>query len=331
MNQHPEYDPRYVTVEIVNAPMPQLPTEPPRQPIPVIPPPPPPRRWLPFFLFIATIFSTFYVYILPVLQNDSFSILDAYAHDGALTPDQEQYISSTIENGMIYSAAIVFILLCHEMGHFLQAKRYGMAVSWPYFIPIPLPPIGTMGAVIVMPARIGSRRALFDVGITGPLAGLVPTLVCCVLGIYWSDLVHAKGNLGDPLLFKIILDFMGKTIPQGYDIALHPLAFAGWVGLFITCLNLMPIGQLDGGHILYALLRKKAHTVATLLLLTGIACVFFMHLYGWMVMIFLLILMGPKHPPTGYDNEPLGLFRTVLGWLTLAFIPLGFMPEPFKF
>jgi membrane-associated protease RseP (regulator of RpoE activity) len=188
-----------------------------------------------------------------------------------------------------------------------------------------------MGAVIAMQARMGHRRALFDIGITGPLAGLIPTIIFCALGLYWSVPVHGKGDLGDPLLFKILIYLMGIHIHPGYDLLLHPFAFAGWVGLLITSLNLMPIGQLDGGHVLYALLGRKANVVARILLALAAGAVVFFGLYMWILMIFLLIMMGPSHPPTADDEEPLGWPRIVLGWLTLAFIPIGFTPMPFNF
>ncbi len=110
---------------------------------------------------------------------------------------------------------------------------------------------------------------------------------------------------------------------------LHPFAYAGWVGLLITSLNLIPISQLDGGHVLYALLRKKANVVARILLALAAGAVVFFGLYMWILMIFLLIMMGPSHPPTADDEEPLGWPRIILGWLTLAFIPIGFTPMPF--
>jgi membrane-associated protease RseP (regulator of RpoE activity) len=279
------------------------------------PPPPPPVRkrrvGLPLALFIATWISTLMV--------------------GMINAGPEATLSEAVLRGLMYAVPLMTILICHEMGHFLQAWRHGVHASFPYFIPMPFPPIGTMGAVIAMEARMGHRRALFDIGITGPLAGLVPTLVCCVLGIYWSTPVHGKGDLGDPLLFKILMYVMGKQVPQGYDLLLHPLAFAGWVGLLITSLNLIPIGQLDGGHVLYAMLRQKANLVARLLLLAAVVIVALdiSELFMWMLMLFLLIMIGPSHPPTANDEEPLGWWRYVLGWLTLAFIPIGFTPTPF--
>ncbi|MBN2476603.1 MAG: site-2 protease family protein [Pirellulales bacterium] len=233
--------------------------------------------------------------------------------------------------GWAYALSLMTILVFHEMGHFLQARRYRVQASLPYFIPAPLPPIGTFGAVIAMESRRGDRRALFDIGITGPLAGLVPTLLFCIIGLQYST-VETSGShwisLGEPLLFKWIAHAMHGPLPPGKDIILHPIAFAGWVGLLITSINLLPIGQLDGGHVLYGLLRQKAHRVASLLLLAIVGAVAWFGLWHWVVMLALLMLMGPIHPPTANDNVRLGVMRTVLGWLTLGFFVLGFTPTP---
>jgi membrane-associated protease RseP (regulator of RpoE activity) len=119
-------------------------------------------------------------------------------------------------------------------------------------------------------------------------------------------------------------------IPAGADVVLHPIAYAGWVGIFITALNLFPIGQLDGGHVLYALPLRRAHGVAQGLLLAVMLAVVVWGYWGWTLMILLLMWMGPLHPPTANDDVPLGTARTILGWATLAFVPLGFTPVPFS-
>jgi membrane-associated protease RseP (regulator of RpoE activity) len=170
---------------------------------------------------------------------------------------------------------------------------------------------------------------LFDIGISGPLAGLAPTLLFCVLGLYWPKPDMSGLVLGKPLLFTWLTNLIYGPIPFGFEMV-GPLARAGLVGLFITALNLFPIGQLDGGHVLYALLRRKAHVVATILL-TAAAVMVVWHidqLGGWMLMIFLLAMMGPRHPPTANDDVPLGTGRIILGWLTLAFLLIGFTPTP---
>jgi Zn-dependent protease len=179
-------------------------------------------------------------------------------------------ITTYLVGGPAYAGCVMGILLAHELGHFVQARQYHVPASLPYFIPIPAAPLGTMGAVIVMRGHMGNRKALFDIGITGPLAGLVPALICCVVGLSLSEVVDVTRvpavSLGSPLLFDYLAYLRFGSLPANQDVLLHPVAFAGWVGLFITALNLMPIGQLDGGHILYALLRRKAHPIATLFL-----------------------------------------------------------------
>jgi membrane-associated protease RseP (regulator of RpoE activity) len=272
------------------------------------------RRWrLPVLLFVATCLSTFFVGFVP---SGNWLV--------------------GIAEGLRYAVPVMLILICHEMGHFIQAHRYGVYASLPYFIPMPFSPIGTLGAVIAMEPRMGGRRALFDIGITGPLAGLVPTLIFLVVGLKHSTLAVPSKNalfyFGDPLLFQFLAEWILGPIPKGHVVAADPMAFAGWVGLLVTSLNLIPIGQLDGGHILYAILRKRAHKVATLLLFSALFLVVWQweSLGNWSLMLVLLILLGPIHPPTADDDEPLGMGRMLLGWLTLAFIIVGFTPMPIQ-
>ncbi|MEN6492709.1 MAG: site-2 protease family protein [Thermoguttaceae bacterium] len=235
--------------------------------------------------------------------------------------------------GPIYALCLITILVCHEMGHFIQARRYGVYSSLPFFIPMHVEPIGTMGAVIGMSSSITNRRALFDIGISGPLAGLVPTILFCTLGLIYDS--HLGRNnpyamqFGEPLLFKLLAWLRYGPIPEHQTVYIGAMTLAGWVGLLITALNLFPIGQLDGGHVLYALLRRKAHWTATLILVGAIVAVVLFRYYWWTLMLVLLMFMGPKHPPTVDDDLPLGTWRTVLGWATLAFLPLGFTPNPF--
>ena len=237
--------------------------------------------------------------------------------------------------GLRYAVPVMIILLCHEMGHFLQARRYGVHASFPFFIPMPFSPIGTFGAVIAMEPRMGGRRTLFDIGITGPLAGLVPTFIFLIVGLRNSTYVAESTDAfvyGHPLLFDFLAYCIVGPTPAGKMLQMDPMAFAGWVGLLVTSLNLIPIGQLDGGHILYALLRRRARKVAVLLLMAALFVVVWNwnDLGHWMLMIFILFFIGPIHPPTADDNEPLGRWREILGWLTLAFIVIGFTPIPLK-
>ena len=285
------------------------------------PPPPPVRRiWLPLLLFIITCVSTF------------------VAGTGIIFSDHLPKVWwPAIVDGLMYSAAVMTILLCHEMGHFVQAWRYGVYASLPYFIPFPLTPIGTFGAVIRLDPQRGDRKAIFDIGISGPLAGLVPTLIFLVLGLSWSTWVpvpvfpNGQGEhfvLGEPLLMRYFTYLLKGPIPPGQDLMWHPIAFAGWVGLLITSINLIPIGQLDGGHILYGMFLRKAHVASMALLVLAITLSVWLKLTNWWLMLGLITILGTRHPPTANDYAPLGTGRYVLGILTLAFLFLGFTPTP---
>jgi len=306
-NEFDEYrgaDPESTVVWLMEAPVLLTPDDLPR----VAPPVPRRRHWLPALLFLLTCASTFWA--------------GSWSYQSWLA-------------GLTYSGALMTILLCHEFGHFIQARRYGVYASWPHFIPMPLPPIGTMGAVIGMAAHQGDRKALFDIGITGPIAGLIPTLICCVVGIHLSELKPVSDfsadsmQFGEPLLLQWLVQLKFGAMAADQVVLIGPIGMAGWVGLLITALNLMPIGQLDGGHVLYGLLREKAHYIATGLLLAAIAAVIISGTVAWSLMLFLSVLMGPKHPPTADDTVPLGRVRIALGWAMLAFVIIGFTPEPF--
>ena len=237
-------------------------------------------------------------------------------------------------DGWGYAFCVMMILLNHELGHYIQAVRYGVPASLPYFIPMPISPLGTMGAVIAMRGHMGDRKALFDIGITGPLAGLVPTLVCCVVGMHLAHVgpvLRGAELYGDPLLLKFLTYLKFGSLPAGHEVMLNPILFAGWAGLLVMAVNLFPIGQLDGGHILYALLRTKAHIVARTLLLVCLLGMALSGNLGWSLMLMLLVITGPDHPPTANDDVPLGTGRIILGWATLLFLIVGFTPTPFSF
>ncbi|MGO9112224.1 MAG: site-2 protease family protein [Thermoguttaceae bacterium] len=290
------------------------------------PQPPRARRiWLPVALFLTTCASTF---VAGVFYSDHLADRWWLAVMNARFPDGWWLAAM---DGLMYSGAVMTILLCHEMGHFLQALRYGVYASLPYFIPMPLTPIGTFGAVIGMEPRRGDRKAVFDIGISGPLAGLVPTLIFLCLGLYWSEyklITHNDIVPGAPLLVKFIASLMHGPIPAGCFIDYNPIGFAGWVGLLITSINLIPIGQLDGGHILYGMFREKAHVASMVLLVLAISASIALRLTQWWLMLGLITILGTRHPPTADDSVPLGTPRYVLGILTLAFLFLGFTPVP---
>ncbi len=245
-------------------------------------------------------------------------------------------LSTFLVGGPIFSVAVMTVLTAHELGHYLQARRYGVPASLPYFIPMPLTPLGTMGAIIAMRAGVARVRELFDLAITGPLAGLVPTLVISVAGLRLSTF-GPEPEPEEALLFgsPLIFDWMAQLIlgpaPEGQILTLHPLGFAGWVGIFITALNLLPIGQLDGGHILYTLLPRRAYAVSVALICGAVAAVVIWSLWHWTLMILLLAFFGLRHPPAAPGGPPLDRRRRVIGWLTLLFVVVGLTPRPFIF
>lgn len=266
------------------------------------------RKWFgPLLLYVLTCISTYAAY--------------RWLHEG--TPGES----------LLYAGALMLMLTAHEMGHFVQTLRYGVHASFPIFLPMPSI-IGTLGAVIRMRGYIGSRKALFDIGISGPLAGLVPAMVYTVVGLHLSHFQPVRPNpnvlsFGAPPVIEFLAVLIKGNPPAGQALELHPLLFAGWVGMLLTSLNLFPIGQLDGGHILYALLRRRSYPVAEVVLLAAVAAVVWFGLWIWTLMLGLLVLMGPRHPPTADDDMPLGTGRIVLGLLTLLFPVIGFTPMPF--
>ena len=242
--------------------------------------------------------------------------------------------STYLIGGFWYSLSLTSILLAHEMGHFLMSRRHGVPASLPYFLPVPFPPFGTFGAIIKMKGRMTSRKALFDIGVAGPLLGLLVSLPAIIIGLLLSEPVPLAQtqdhfiHLGDSLLFALVEEIVLGGLPEGYDLCLHPVAYAGWVGLFVTALNLLPVGQLDGGHIAYALFGRKSKIVfgLTIMLWMGISVFFYV---GWTLMILLVLLFGFRHPPPLDDVTPLDLRRKVLGGVVFFLFILSFTPVPF--
>lgn len=243
-----------------------------------------------------------------------------------------------ILNGISYSGPLMLILLCHEMGHYLQARRHGVPATLPFFIPTPpwFGLFGTMGAVIVQDGRAADRRALFDIAVSGPIAGFLIALPATWYGVQHSTVQEIPEpppgrvvvSFGDPLILKAMVYAKHGVLPPKHDVIAGPLFFAGWVGLFLTGLNLLPIGQLDGGHTLYTLLGKQAHRVAFVAWLALVAYMIYAQYWGYVVFAGLLAFMGIFHPPTTDDEQPLGTGRTIVGWLTMGLLVICFIPQP---
>lgn len=242
--------------------------------------------------------------------------------------------STWLTGGPYYSMGIILILLGHELGHYFMSRRYGMKATLPFFLPFPLSPFGTLGAVIRMESTVSSRKSLFDTGAAGPLTSLLLSIPAIVIGLKFSKVIHQSYlqegtiRLADPFLFSILQQFVLGQVPENHDVILHPIGYAGWVGLFVTALNLLPVGQLDGGHIAYALFGRKSRLV----FLTTIVVMAFITIFynpGWMLLLILIILFGFRHPAPIDDQTPLDGKRKFLGGvLFLAFL-LSFHPAPF--
>jgi len=237
--------------------------------------------------------------------------------------------------GIPFAFTLLSILFCHEMGHYLTSIRYGVNTSLPYFIPGPWFPfgIGTFGAFIRIKSPIFKKAALLDIGAAGPIAGFIVSIVAVAIGLQSSEIVEVSDfdalfRLGDPLIFSMIAKVLGKMPPEGYDIALNPVAFAGWIGFFITAMNLLPIGQLDGGHIVYALIGRKARyiSIGFILILVFLGTVGWK---GWFLWAVLTAAMGVRHPPVNDGDTPLDFKHRLIGLSCVIIFILTFMPNPF--
>ncbi|MFC1851498.1 site-2 protease family protein [candidate division CSSED10-310 bacterium] len=236
--------------------------------------------------------------------------------------------------GLLFSGPLLFILMSHEMGHYLMCRRHGVAVTPPFFIP--LPPyffIGTLGAFIRIKQVIPNRKVLVEIAAAGPLAGMVAALPMFVVGILTSPLSNIDPQAtniiyeGKPLLTKIIMSLLYSSAGQDMDISLNAVAFAGWLGFLVTLLNLLPVGQLDGGHIVYALFQKHHYKVAQIatVMITCLALFW----PGWIIWAIIITkLIGFKHPPTFFDHQTLSRFHWGLGISCIFLFMLLFMPVP---
>jgi membrane-associated protease RseP (regulator of RpoE activity) len=238
--------------------------------------------------------------------------------------------------GLWYSATILAILGCHEFGHYLACRYYGVDASLPYFLPAPLL-TGTLGAVIRIREPIATKRMLFDIGIAGPIAGFLVAVPAIFIGVAMSNVVRVPEGfvgfeLGEPLLFQAAAGLLWGAIPDGYSLNMHPMAFAGWFGLLATALNLFPIGQLDGGHISYAVLGPRSVYVTLLTFVVALVLAYFYR--SWVVWTGLLALMlfmlGPRHPRVFDEHVPLDRARMLLAAAALVIFVLCFTPAPIE-
>jgi membrane-associated protease RseP (regulator of RpoE activity) len=298
--------------------IPEFTPEPFREPgyVPFQAAPRPPRRLLHLGLFLATVVTT----IIAGALQQGVNPLE--------TP-------GLLYKGIPFSFTLLLILGTHEMGHYLVSRRHRLDVTLPYFIPAPPLPfiIGTFGAFIRIRSPIKDKRALLDVGCAGPLTGVIVCIPVILVGLTLSTVTVIGGQaegltLGEPLLFKLLSWLVFGHLTPEANVILHPVAFAGWIGLLVTALNLMPVGQLDGGHVAYALFpdyhRYISLGVLGLLVVCGL-----LFWKGWLMWAALLYFLGWRHPPPYQFWVPLDQRRRLLGIVTIVVFVLTFTPAPF--
>ncbi len=243
-------------------------------------------------------------------------------------------------HGIWYSATILAILGCHELGHYLACRYYDVDASLPFFLPVPILLTGTLGAFIRIREPIPQKRMLFDIGIAGPIAGFLVAVPTLFIGIAMSHLVRLPNplppmtfELGEPLLYKFAAWSWWGSVADGYTLNMHPMAFAAWFGLLATALNLFPIGQLDGGHISYAVLGPRSTYVTFLTIGVAIALAAFFS-SSWVVWtgltVVMLFMFGPRHPRVSDEHVPLDRTRVLLALFAAVMFALCFTPAPIQ-
>ena len=307
-------------------------------------PPVPDRYFLHGALFLIALFSA-------MVAGGFLDGVDAFSTKfseigGAWVPVPTALDTDFLWVGLPFAIGFVGILLGHELGHYFAARFHRVPVSLPYFIPFPpyFSIVGTLGAFIRLRGPMVKRSVLFDVGVAGPIVSFLMSVPVLMLGLGWSDVVSFSGSDLHPFLIRFLGEPMrvgtspllgamaGWFVPEyapGATVALHPLAFAGWLGIFVTALNLLPLGQLDGGHVLYAVLGKWQRWVGW-----GIVALMIPLGFGWRGWwlwggIAVAVSRGRVgHPPVLMDDVPIGPFRKTLGWVAILVFLLTFSPAP---
>ena len=289
--------------------------------------PPPPGRQrrmhrLAFWLAFATILSTFWAGVGAWVPTTPFSLA---MQEGSLMPVRQALLANWY-GGLEFSLGLMAILVAHELGHYVLTIVYKVPSTPPLFIPFPFySPIGTMGAVIMMQSGSADRKQIFDIGLAGPLAGLVVAIPILIYGItHAQPIAYAPDEaliMGQPLLIQwlagwLVPDQAAKFVSVANTEA-SPLLMAGWVGLLVTGLNMMPLGQLDGGHVTFGLLGPKSYWIALGALAAAIGYMLYSQIVIFSLMLVLVMLMGLKHPPSSDDSRALGLPRQIIGWASL--------------
>ncbi len=289
------------------------------------------RYWLHALLLIVTLVTTT---IVGGLHYVSF-ISDFGAR--ALSVSPGELLSYIWPHGLWYSGTLLLILAAHEMGHYLACRYHRVDATLPYFLPAPLPLTGTIGAFIRIREAFPNRRILFDIGVAGPLAGFALLVPALFLGIAMSNVAplppdFSGWSLGEPLLFRLAAWLVWGTVADGYSINLHPVAFAAWFGLLATALNLMPFGQLDGGHISYSALGRRSTVISLITIAVAIGLTFVSS--SWLMitimMMVMLLAFGPRHPSVIDETVNLNPARVAIALLSAVVFILSFTPVPIE-
>lgn len=285
-------------------------------------------------LFTLTVLTTSYA---GLVLSSGYQQLQSTRHlmgfDLSAPSQALVHYPTLIPQALSFPLALLTILGCHEMGHYLQARRWKVPVSPPFFIPS-VPPLGTFGAIIRMDVQKGvPANALMHVAASGPIAGMIPALIALILGLAWSDVAPLPFDVDDALFMHggVLVQGLEAWLigppPPGYDVVWHPVAFAGWAGCFVTALNMLPIGQLDGGHVVYGLWPKRstqiAYAAVALLIFAGI-----FYIGWWIIAALLVVVIGVKHPPIVRNNAPARGAVRWLGVLALILFVLTVHPAP---
>lgn len=273
-----------------------------------------PKVLLPLILFILTVVTTV---IAGALYQGAHILTDPFE----------------LAKGIPFSASLLLILGTHEFGHFIASRRHGVYTTLPMFIPgPPIPPfIGTFGAVIRIKSPITTKSALVDIGAAGPLSGFAVALFVTAWGLKMSTvLTHTPPPdtiaYGTSLIFKLLIYIVFKGNPE--NISLHPVAVAGWFGFFVTAMNLLPMGQLDGGHIVYALLGKRHRAFSVLIAVVLVSLGFLTGWYGWIIWAGLIYAIGMWHPPIEDQDSPMDWRRRLVTIIAILVFVLTFLPLP---
>jgi len=288
------------------------------------------RPWVNVLLFVLTLGSTWWV-------GTSWGVNFVYAGKFTADPNVPALTNMArdprvIVLGAVYAVVLMSILLAHELGHYLMCRRFGMSATLPFFVPAPSL-IGTLGAYIKIRVPVTRKRRLFDIGAAGPLAGFVLAVPALMIGLALSKVYPAvpiQGEtiiFGEPLLLTLGAKLFLKGVGPGMEVAFHPVAFAGWVGILVTALNLLPLGQLDGGHIVYAVFGRRSRLVSKIVMALLVVLGIFVWA-GWLIWFFLLLIMGLRHPPVYDEGEPLDKKRILIAAAIGLIFLMSFIPAP---